>query len=85
LIAYHVVGEEYVPMFWIDAAEVNGIIYLFGKVIISEPGMPKQFVSCCASVHGTERNLFVLAKAIGGCNPDGSVARFAFGYYENHQ
>jgi len=30
-------GEEYVNMFYIDAAENNGVIYLFGKLPVQEP------------------------------------------------
>jgi DNA polymerase alpha subunit A len=62
-------GEEYVDMYWLDACENNGIIYLFGKVPLQEPnsksGQPvARFVSCCVVVHGLERNLFVLPKVM---------------------
>eukprot|EP01036_Dinobryon_divergens_P035626 gene35626-46208_t len=62
-------GEEFVDMYWLDACENNGIIYLFGKVPLQEPnpksGQPvTRFVSCCVVVHGSERNLFVLPKVL---------------------
>ena len=62
-------GEEFVDMYWLDACENNGIIYLFGKAPLQEPnpksGQPvTRFVSCCVVVHGSERNLFVLPKVI---------------------
>ena len=28
-------GEEYMNMFWLDATESNGVIYLFGKVTVT--------------------------------------------------
>jgi hypothetical protein len=73
-------GEEYVNMFWLDAAENNGILYLFGKIPVSDPavagaaggagagagagGNTKRFVSCCVVVSGSERNLFVLPRIV---------------------
>ncbi|KAJ1425666.1 ribonuclease H-like domain-containing protein [Ochromonadaceae sp. CCMP2298] len=72
-------GEEYVNMFWLDAAENNGVLYLFGKIAVNDlqppPGAPaqapaqaqaqtqKRYVSCCVVVHGSERNLFVLPRS----------------------
>ena len=54
-------GEErYVDMFWVDAAERRGDIYLYGKV--ASPTEPDKFVSCCAVVKGNMRNLFVLPR-----------------------
>eukprot|EP00602_Paraphysomonas_sp_CaronLab_P000598 CAMPEP_0185022260 /NCGR_PEP_ID=MMETSP1103-20130426/4977_1 /TAXON_ID=36769 /ORGANISM="Paraphysomonas bandaiensis, Strain Caron Lab Isolate" /LENGTH=1359 /DNA_ID=CAMNT_0027554251 /DNA_START=80 /DNA_END=4156 /DNA_ORIENTATION=+ len=67
--------EDYVPMFWTDATEANGVIYLFGKIAVTEPGTAKQFVSCCVAVHGCERNLFVLPKKLEGLKADGSPLR----------
>ena len=65
-------GEEFVDMYWLDACENSGLIYLFGKVAVLEPNpnpkpgsQPvKRFVSCCATVHGNERNLFVLPRVL---------------------
>lgn len=74
-------GEEYVNMFWLDAAENNGIVYLFGKVpLIPEAGAPasapRKFVSCCVAVHGSERNLFVLPRLVPDTfKEDGTPAR----------
>ena len=81
------VEEEYMSMYWLDACENNGIIYLFGKVDLGkerEVGKvmkekDKRYVSCCVVVHGSERNLFVLPRAVGGCRADGSQVRSDFG------
>jgi hypothetical protein len=67
--------QDYVPMYWTDATETNGTIYLFGRVAVVEPGTPKRFTSCCVAVHGSERNLFVLPKKTEGCKPDGTPMR----------
>ena len=64
---------DYVDMFWIDAVENNGQIYLFGKVKIkSESDKRKKnsssmspsetYVSCCAIVQNNLRSLFVLPR-----------------------
>ena len=60
-------AEEYVNMYWLDASENNGLLYLFGKVPINQTppnsgAASQKFVSCCVVVHGSERNLFVLPK-----------------------
>ena len=71
-------ASEYLQMFWIDATESNGIIYLFGKVEIANPNDPKKgskFVSCSVAINGNERNLFVLAKPAGSFNADGTPVR----------
>ena len=67
--------QEYVPMYWTDATETNGTLYLFGRVAVVEPGASKRFVSCCVAVHGAERNLFVLPKRAEGFKSDGSPIR----------
>jgi DNA polymerase alpha subunit A len=64
------IGQDYVAMFWIDAVEKNGVVYVFGKLPITEEGKPQRFVSCCVTVHGCERNLFVLPRAIEGFDKD---------------
>lgn len=46
-------------MFWIDAYEKNGVVYLFGKVFSKSTGV---YTSCCVVVNGIERNLFVLPR-----------------------
>jgi len=53
-------GEKYVDVFWMDAVERRGDIYLYGKV--ASPTVPDQFVSCCVLVKGNMRNLFVLPR-----------------------
>ena len=49
-----------IHMFWIDAYEdqlnAPGTVYLFGKVKLADG---KGFASCCVSLKGLERNLFV--------------------------
>lgn len=58
-------SSEYVHMYWMDASEINGVIYLFGKTIVGDlTSEPKKYVSCCVAVHGIERNLFVLPKVV---------------------
>jgi DNA polymerase alpha subunit A len=68
-------GEEYVPMFWTDATEVSGVVYLFGRVAVSEPGGPKRYLSCCVAVYGCERNLFILPRQKEGQRSDGTSVR----------
>jgi hypothetical protein len=74
-------GEDHVNMFWLDAAENNGVLYLFGKLpLLPEAGAPasapKKFVSCCVQVHGCERNLFVLPRLVPDTfKEDGTAAR----------
>ncbi|KAJ1975821.1 DNA-directed DNA polymerase alpha catalytic subunit pol1, partial [Dimargaris xerosporica] len=46
-------------MFWIDAFEKDGVVYLFGKV---RPQGAEEHISCCLSVKGIDRNLFVLPR-----------------------
>ncbi|KAF9933576.1 DNA-directed DNA polymerase alpha catalytic subunit pol1 [Mortierella alpina] len=46
-------------MYWIDACEVRGVVYLFGKV---HQKITDTYVSCCVAVHNMERNLYVLPR-----------------------
>lgn len=71
------IPEDYIALYWLDATEVNGVVYLFGKVAINEPGATRRFVSCCVAVHGCERNLFVLPKVVDPdvYNSDGTQTR----------
>lgn len=61
-------GQEYVNMYWLDATEANGVLYLFGKVQVNVKDDKKpdsfvsSFVSCCAVVEGCQRNLFFLPR-----------------------
>ncbi|KAI8588729.1 DNA polymerase family B-domain-containing protein [Geranomyces variabilis] len=52
-------------MFWFDATEVDGVVYLFGKVENKANG---SFISCCCVVNNIQRNVFVLPrdKLLGG-------------------
>eukprot|EP01040_Poterioochromonas_malhamensis_P001065 gene1065-1130_t len=72
--------ESLVDMFWIDATEINGDLFLFGKILVGKKEdsvHQKKFVSACIQVTGCERNLFVLPKAIPGeFNADGSPRTF---------
>ncbi|KAJ3207497.1 DNA-directed DNA polymerase alpha catalytic subunit pol1 [Entophlyctis luteolus] len=57
-------------MFWFDAYEKDGLVYLFGKVWNKTSG---SFVSCCVTVQNIERVLFVLPrlkKRIGNTDSD---------------
>lgn len=57
-------SENYIRMYWLDAVENNGILYLFGRIPIHEEDGSKRYVSGTVIVHGCERNLFVLPKAL---------------------
>ncbi|ORZ15507.1 DNA polymerase family B-domain-containing protein [Lobosporangium transversale] len=46
-------------MYWIDACEVKGVVYLFGKVLQKATNT---FISCCVVVQNMERNLYVLPR-----------------------
>ncbi|ORZ34703.1 hypothetical protein BCR44DRAFT_33527 [Catenaria anguillulae PL171] len=54
-------------MYYMDAAEVHGTVYLFGKVRSGD-----KWTSCCAVVKGIERNLFILPRATRHMKPPGS-------------
>lgn len=60
--------EKYLNMYWLDATEINGDLYLIGKVLLdgATPNAPKRFVSCCIQVNNCERNLFLLPKVVEG-------------------
>jgi hypothetical protein len=46
-------------MFWLDAYEANGVVYLFGKVLNRDQD---KFVSCCIAIQNSIRNVFVLPR-----------------------
>ncbi|KAJ3040455.1 DNA-directed DNA polymerase alpha catalytic subunit pol1 [Rhizophlyctis rosea] len=46
-------------MFWFDALEKDGVIYLFGKALHKKDN---KYISCCAIVKNIERNLFFLPR-----------------------
>ena len=72
--------EEYVNMYWLDASESNGLLYIFGKVPITDDTGVKRFVSCCVVVHGSERNLFVLPRCtVDTFKEDGTPERVNMG------
>ncbi|KAJ1850758.1 DNA-directed DNA polymerase alpha catalytic subunit pol1, partial [Coemansia sp. RSA 2703] len=47
-----------VLVYWLDASESRGTVYLFGKT--ASRTQPGEFESCCVSVGGIERNVFLL-------------------------
>lgn len=62
-------------MFWLDATEQNGTIYLIGKVAVpSTPaagdaaaagaGAAPTYLSACVAVHGIEREVLVLPRCV---------------------
>ena len=75
--------EDFLHMYWLDATEVRGVVYLFGKVAITEEeegrGGEKtkstRYVSACVAISGCERNLFVLPRATGETAANGSPVR----------
>lgn len=53
--------RRYLDIFWLDAAERNGVVYLYGKVKV--PNTTKEtFQSCCVTIPNNQRNLFVLPR-----------------------
>ncbi|CAN0219247.1 unnamed protein product, partial [Ectocarpus sp. 12 AP-2014] len=67
---------EFMRMFWLDATEQNGTIYLIGKVAVpspsSGPASPQgdsgaagtTFLSACVAVHSIEREVLVLPRLV---------------------
>lgn len=51
--------DESLRMFWFDYLEVNDDLHLIGKV---KDRATDRYVSCCLTVRGIERNLFVLPR-----------------------
>lgn len=47
-------------MYWLDYLETNGVVHLIGKALDKLTG---RYISCCVSIHGIERNLFVLPRS----------------------
>lgn len=70
--------RQYIDMFWLDASERNGVVYLYGKVkvpIQTKGGAKQQqqsfiYQSCCVTIPNNQRNLFVLPRI----KSDGSKA-----------
>ncbi|OMJ29321.1 DNA polymerase alpha catalytic subunit [Smittium culicis] len=59
--SFDTAGSESFDMFWLDAFENNGTVYLFGKTPIKSSN---QYLSTCIAVNGIERNLFVLPRIV---------------------
>jgi DNA polymerase alpha subunit A len=49
-------------MYWLDYKEDGGVVHLVGKAKDKVSG---QWLSCCASIEGIQRNIFVLPRASG--------------------
>lgn len=79
-------GDTYLDLYWMDAWEQNGAVYLFGKVAVQPPAgspenTPVSHVSCCAVVKNLQRCMFVLPRALPGNEVDdqtGKLKRFAW-------
>lgn len=52
--------ERTLRMYWLDYLETNGVVHLIGKALDKMTG---KYISCCVSIHGIERNLFVLPRS----------------------
>ncbi|OLY81429.1 DNA polymerase alpha catalytic subunit [Smittium mucronatum] len=52
--------SESFDMFWLDALENKGSIYLFGKTLAKSSN---EYISTCVVINGLERNLFVLPRS----------------------
>ena len=70
-------GEEFVDMFYLDAYEKNGIVYVFGKVEVpsESPNGAKHYVSACCAVSGNLRSMFVLPKKVANEKGDMEYVR----------
>lgn len=51
--------DDSLHMYWLDYAELHGKLYLIGKVLDKAE---KKYVSCCVTIEGLERNLFILPR-----------------------
>jgi DNA polymerase alpha subunit A len=79
-------GDTYLDLYWMDAWEQNGAVYLFGKVAVQPPAgspenTPASHVSCCVVVKNLQRCMFVLPRALPGHEVDdqtGKLKRFAW-------
>ena len=77
-------GNSYLDLFWIDLAERNGDILLFGKVAL--PNNKKtSYISACIVVTGNLRNLFVLPRATTADDGDTTTANMTDVHTEIHQ
>eukprot|EP00554_Chaetoceros_debilis_P005310 CAMPEP_0194075076 /NCGR_PEP_ID=MMETSP0149-20130528/2112_1 /TAXON_ID=122233 /ORGANISM="Chaetoceros debilis, Strain MM31A-1" /LENGTH=1588 /DNA_ID=CAMNT_0038755433 /DNA_START=89 /DNA_END=4855 /DNA_ORIENTATION=- len=55
--------RPYLDMYWTDAHESNGVVYLYGKTAVGKSN--DNYVSCCAVIHHNMHNLFVLPRVSG--------------------
>ncbi|KAJ1961736.1 DNA-directed DNA polymerase alpha catalytic subunit pol1, partial [Dipsacomyces acuminosporus] len=60
-------------LYWFDAMEKNGNIYLFGKVPTNPNDSSTTYQSCCVKISGLERNLFLLPRINPGTSERFSV------------
>jgi DNA polymerase alpha subunit A len=52
--------DEHVYMYWLDAFEKNGTVYLFGKIMDQKTNT---FHSCCVSIKNIQRNVYLLPRS----------------------
>jgi len=50
-------------IFWIDAYEASGKVYIFGKIFDGRVNRVNEFKSCCVCVNNVTRNLYVLPRS----------------------
>lgn len=59
---------EFMRMYWLDATEQNGTIYLIGKVAVPATSPAGEattsYLSACVAVHGIEREVLVLPRCV---------------------
>ncbi|CAJ0625395.1 13129_t:CDS:10, partial [Entrophospora sp. SA101] len=63
----HVIPEDCpnscLEIFWIDAYEASGKVYIFGKIFDGRVNGVNEFKSCCVCVNNVARNLYVLPRS----------------------
>ncbi|OMJ08240.1 DNA polymerase alpha catalytic subunit, partial [Smittium culicis] len=71
--SFDTADSESFDMFWLDAFENNGTVYLFGKTPIKSSN---QYLSTCIAVNGIERNLFVLPRILPSAESTADAERY---------
>jgi len=66
--------RPYLDLYWLDAAERNGVVSLYGKVKVpidsKKDGEKFAYQSCCVTIPNNERNLFVLPRLLPSTNEE---------------
>ena len=75
-------GRKYLDLYWTDASERNGVVYLYGRVKVPDGGNGGSkggtvYQSCCVAVPNNERNLFVLPRIKPGELPFVALVNFS--------